>query len=267
MCCEAMSEENVEVVRQMWDAFLAGEFETAMSCLANDIEWDGTNLPDGRVGRGHQAVLDHVARWAAAWEDWTVDIEQIRAVDGEKVLVLNRERGRSSSGLKMDERHAELYTVRNGKVVHRVGFSDPSEALQAASLSKSEENVEAVKRAYAAIERGDMTAVFELCDPEIEFDNSNAAFDAAVLHGHEGLLAYFSRSADMWESQRFEAEEISPVGDDQVLIAHRIVSVGRDGVETVAHNANVVTMRNGRAVHIKTFQTKADAVEATGPAD
>ena len=131
-----MSQENVEVVRQMWGAFLAGDFDTALSCLASDIEWDGTNLPDGRVGKGHQAVLDHAAGWADAWDDWTVDVEQIRALEGEKVFVLIRERGRSSSGLKMDERHAELYTVRDGKVVHRVGFSDPGEALEAAGLSK-----------------------------------------------------------------------------------------------------------------------------------
>ena len=69
----------------------------------------------------------------------------------------------------------------------------------------------------------------------------------------------------MWESQRWEAEEIIPVGDDRVLVAQRIVSVGRDGVETVAHNANVVTLsRIGKAVHFKAFQTKADALEAAG---
>jgi ketosteroid isomerase-like protein len=131
----AMLDENVEVVRRMWDAFLSGDFDTALSCLACDIEWDGTNLPDGRVGRGHEAVLEHAARWAEAWDDWTVDVEQIRAAHGEKVFVLIRERGWSSSGLKMDERHAELYTVRNGKVVRRVGFSDPVEALESAGAS------------------------------------------------------------------------------------------------------------------------------------
>ena len=130
-----MSQEDAEVVRRMLDGFLAGDFETALSCCATDIEWDGTNLPDGRVGRGHEAILDHLGRWAEAWEDWTVDVEQVRAAEGEKVFVLIRERGRSSSGLKMDERHAELYTVRDGKVVHRVGFSDPADALEAAGLS------------------------------------------------------------------------------------------------------------------------------------
>ena len=128
----------------------------------------------------------------------------------------------------------------------------------------SEENLEAARRAYAALERGDIPAVLELCAPEIEFDNSNAAFDATVFHGHEGLLDFFARSADMWDSQRFEGEEFIPIGEDRVLVAQRIVSVGRDGVETVARNANVVTLREGKAVHIKAFQTKAEALDAAG---
>ena len=96
----AMLDDNVEVVRRMWDAFLSGDFDTALSCLASDIEWDGTNLPDGRVGRGHEAVLEHAARWAEAWDDWTVDVEQIRAAHGEKVLVLIRERGAEQQRLE-----------------------------------------------------------------------------------------------------------------------------------------------------------------------
>jgi ketosteroid isomerase-like protein len=128
----------------------------------------------------------------------------------------------------------------------------------------SEENLEAVKRAYAAMERGDIPTVLALCDREIEFDNSNAVFDPAVFRGHAGVLDFFSRSADMWEAQRFEAEEFIPVGEDQVLVAQRIVSVGRDEVETVARSASLYTLREGKAVHIKTFQTKAEALEAVG---
>jgi ketosteroid isomerase-like protein len=128
----------------------------------------------------------------------------------------------------------------------------------------SEENLEVVKRAYAAMERGDIPTVLALCDPEIEFDNSNAVFDPAVFRGHPGLLDFFSQTADMWEAQRFEAEEFIALGEDQVLVSQRIVSVGRDDVETVARSANLVTLREGKAVHIKTFQTKADALEAAG---
>jgi hypothetical protein len=34
----------------------------------------------------------------------------------------------------VNERHSELYTVRNGKIAYRKGFSDADEALKAAGL-------------------------------------------------------------------------------------------------------------------------------------
>ena len=36
---------NADVVRRMWDAFLEGDLEAALSLSHPDIEWDGTNLP------------------------------------------------------------------------------------------------------------------------------------------------------------------------------------------------------------------------------
>src|SRR2546421_7540205 len=53
----AMSQENVELVRRMWDAWLAGDVQGALSFYDPDVEWDGTNLPDGHVARGHEAIL------------------------------------------------------------------------------------------------------------------------------------------------------------------------------------------------------------------
>jgi ketosteroid isomerase-like protein len=131
-----MSEENVEIVRRMWDAFLAADFQTALSFYAPDVEWDGTNLPDGQIGRGHEAILDHITQWADAWANWTVEVERIVEAGGDQVIVFMRERGQSDSGLTMDERHAELYTLRDGKIVRRQGFSDPGQALEAAGLSE-----------------------------------------------------------------------------------------------------------------------------------
>jgi uncharacterized protein len=129
-----MSQENVEVARAMWDAFLAADIQAALSFFDPDVEWDGTNLPDGEVGRGHEAILDHVSRWADQWDDWTVEVERVIDAGDEQVVLFIRETGQSNSGLKMDERHAELYTVRAGKIVRREGFSDPDEGLKAAGL-------------------------------------------------------------------------------------------------------------------------------------
>jgi uncharacterized protein len=127
---------DAEVVRRMWDAFLEGDLRAALSFSHPDIEWDGTNLPDGRVGRGPEAVVDHIKRWADQWEAWTVDVEEIIDAGEERVVVVIRERGRSKSGAEMDERHAELYDLRDGLVARRQGFSDPREAFEAVGLAR-----------------------------------------------------------------------------------------------------------------------------------
>ena len=118
----------------MWEAFLKADFETALSSYDPDVEWDGTNLPDGQIGRGHEAIMDHVTRWADQWDEWTVEVERVIDAGSEHVVVFIRERGRSTSGLEMDERHGELYRLRDGKIVRRQGFSDASEALEAVGL-------------------------------------------------------------------------------------------------------------------------------------
>jgi len=103
----------------MWDAFLAGDAEAAHAAFHPDVEWDGRNLPDGSIGRGHQAILDHVARWSEMWDEWEVTESRFAYLGGGRVAVLFRERGRSKASLAVDEEHAELYEVREGLIVRR----------------------------------------------------------------------------------------------------------------------------------------------------
>ena len=131
-----MSQQNVEIVRRMWEAFLGEDPASGLSFCDPDIEWDGTNLPDGKLARGREAIIEHTARWAEMWDDWRVEPEQFIDGGDSQVVLVFREIGRSESGLRMDERHADLYTLRDGKVVYRKGFSDPAEALEAAGLSE-----------------------------------------------------------------------------------------------------------------------------------
>jgi ketosteroid isomerase-like protein len=97
----------------------------------------GRYEPSGWPGRqGTRGDPRHISNWAEAWEDWSVELEQLTAAGDDQVVLLFRERGRSDSGLAMDERHAELYTLKDGKIVRRQGFSDPNKALEAAGLSE-----------------------------------------------------------------------------------------------------------------------------------
>jgi ketosteroid isomerase-like protein len=129
-----MSQANVAAVRGMWEAFLRNDFETALAAIDADVEWDGTNLPDGKISHGLDAVVDHLIRWAEMWEIWEVELEDVIDAGQDRVVAFFQERGRSKAGLDVDERHSELYLVRDGKIVYRKGFSDANEALVEAGL-------------------------------------------------------------------------------------------------------------------------------------
>src|SRR5215213_1084518 len=89
----AVSERNVLVVRGMWEAFLRNDFEASLSAFDPDVEWDGTNLPDGTVSRGLDAVLEHVTKWAEVWETWDVELEKVIDAGDDRVIAFIRERG------------------------------------------------------------------------------------------------------------------------------------------------------------------------------
>ena len=129
-----MSERNIAVVRGMWEAFLRGDVEAALAAFSPDVEWDGTNLPDGKVSHGLEAVMEHVTRWAEMWENWQVELEGVIDAGGDQVIAFIREHGSSKAGLEVNERHSELYVVRDGRILYRKGFSDADEALVAAGL-------------------------------------------------------------------------------------------------------------------------------------
>jgi ketosteroid isomerase-like protein len=132
----AMSEANIAVVRGMWEAFLRNDAEAANAAFDPDVEWDGTNLPDGEISRGLDAAVAHVRRWAQGWETWEVELEDVIDAGEDRVIAFVRERGRSKAGLDTSERHSELYVVRGGRIVYRKGFSDADQALVEVGLDR-----------------------------------------------------------------------------------------------------------------------------------
>ena len=130
-----MARSNADVVRETWDAFVRGDIQAALAGFDPDIEWDGTNLPDGQIGRGYDAITDHLTRWAEQWDDWKVEVEEVVEGDDDLVVLVFLERGHSKSGLDIEMRHAELYTIADGRITRRRGFSDPAEAFELAGLA------------------------------------------------------------------------------------------------------------------------------------
>jgi ketosteroid isomerase-like protein len=84
--------------------------------------------------RGREGFVDFWRGFRAAWEEITVSIERIEAVD-DRVLTLGNFHGKGGeSGAQVDAEAAWLHTIRDGLIVHLRSFSTWKEAREAAGL-------------------------------------------------------------------------------------------------------------------------------------
>ena len=129
-----MSKENVEVVRRAWDYEMFGRGgEDAAADFASDVVM---NPVEEAPSYGRAAIRDNIQRFASAWDDLQVTAEQF--IDaGDRVFVAVHFRGRGrASGITVETRLYEVYTLRDHKVVRVDEFTGRSEALEAAGLSE-----------------------------------------------------------------------------------------------------------------------------------
>jgi ketosteroid isomerase-like protein len=123
-----------------------------------------------------------------------------------------------------------------------------------------------VRRAYAAVDRGDLDLVRVLMyDPgaELSFAGKFADFDESY-RGREAAFAAYSAWIDSWEDYRREPREVIDLGD-RVLILLRESGRGKgSGVPVEARLAMLLTFRTGRVVRHREFSDWQQAFEATG---
>jgi ketosteroid isomerase-like protein len=130
-----MSQENVEALRRGIAAFNRGEFEVFVETADPEIRVT-TELIGTPKYRGREGVRQMLRDMAAAWESWKM--EPVEFVErGDKVLmgIHATARGRTS-GASVEARHFYVVDFRHGKAVRLQGFSERSEALEAAGLEE-----------------------------------------------------------------------------------------------------------------------------------
>jgi len=125
-----MSQENVDVVRRIYDAWDRGE--SARDFIAADMEYVNPSYavePGIRHGRKSLGVV------RGTYEDFEVKVERI--IDaGDKTAVLAHFTGSGSiSGVPVAGEHGYVWTVRDGLAVRFQWFQSHREALEASGLS------------------------------------------------------------------------------------------------------------------------------------
>ena len=120
----------------------------------------------------------------------------------------------------------------------------------------SQENVEIVRRGFAAYDRGDIEGVLELWAPDAIWDWSNSrGFDAGVFRGHAEIRAFWQRFRAAFEEVRFELVDVLEVEDDLLIVENVAHVRGRDGIEVQARSVWLVTIRDGEQTSLTLYQT------------
>jgi ketosteroid isomerase-like protein len=132
-----MSQENVEVVASVYEAFARRDNLLPFEVYAPDIEFDvsrGLVEGVGSVYRGHDGVRKFINDLLAAFSVIDFTVEEITEV-GDRVVATVHERylGRRS-GVEVDRSHYTVWTIRDGKVTRMCVYLDRAEALEAAGL-------------------------------------------------------------------------------------------------------------------------------------
>ena len=140
-----MSEENVEVLRRMYEAEARGDYAAALALYDPAIEWDNSRSPVGdfagtvgEVFRGREAVQQALRDWYEAWKIVESEVEELIDAGGESVVSVftYKAKGRTS-GVEVEFSHmAGTWTIREGKVARVAWFPTREAALEAAGLSE-----------------------------------------------------------------------------------------------------------------------------------
>lgn len=134
-----MSQQNVDLVRSIYEAFAAGDVPGVLGAMSEDMVWnEAENFPyaDGNPYRGPQAILGGVfARLASEWDGFAALPEEfLDAVD--TVVVLGRYRGTyKATGKPLDAQLVHVWRLRDGKAV---SFQQYTDTLQAARVTGAE---------------------------------------------------------------------------------------------------------------------------------
>ena len=130
----ATTSDAASTVRLLLEAFLAGDVETFMSYVDDDIEWSPAqhNPVNTQQYRGREQFLNGaVAAVAGQLDGFRYDIEQMHACAAVAVTELYYHGTVKSTGRPFDMPAAIVWEVRDGKVVGAREYMDTWAAMNA----------------------------------------------------------------------------------------------------------------------------------------
>jgi ketosteroid isomerase-like protein len=119
-------------VRSIFAAWQRGDYSSA-EWAHSDIEFIRPDGPEPGTWRGLAGLAEGTRYRLNAWEEFRVEADEYRELDGERVLVLGHASGRGkTSGLELGQMQTDsaiLFHLRDGRVSRLVTYLDRERGL------------------------------------------------------------------------------------------------------------------------------------------
>jgi ketosteroid isomerase-like protein len=129
----------------------------------------------------------------------------------------------------------------------------------------SQENVEIIKAAIAALNRGDWDEALSYAAPDAKWDTSRDLSEwRGVYETHESVRHAFEGFYDPWKFWRIEIDEFIQVGEDTVVTRQTGYFRGREDIEVTTRTNWLWTFRDGAMTELTSYPEWEEALEAAG---
>jgi uncharacterized protein len=126
----------------------------------------------------------------------------------------------------------------------------------------AEANVDALKRGYAALNRGDLSVVHELLDPDIEWHEPAPSPDAGTHRGRDSFERFLRGWLESFDEFQVEPEQVVERGGRLIAVVRQSGKGRASGLRVDARLAHVWTVEAGRAVRWEAIAKPEEALAA-----
>ncbi|MDQ3729060.1 MAG: nuclear transport factor 2 family protein [Actinomycetota bacterium] len=273
-----MSQENVEIVRRAYEeSYAQRSVEPTREFASDDFRFHARADFPGQTSYGIDEMTKLWSDMDETYSEYSLKAEEF--VDhGDYVLVSLAQSARlRGSETRVESAVYHVWEVREGKVIAAWGFSDRAEALEAVGLREwaqpsrdtaramSQENVEAMRVAFDRFQQGDETWI-DAFSEDITWDISNHPLPDWPLtgSGRDEYLSHLAAYLSSWTDYRSELRELLDADEHVVAVIHETIRVPTSDNDLERDLVQVLTVRNGRVVHVRVYPSRAEALEAVG---
>ena len=132
----AMSQENLEIVHQVFNALTRDDLPAAMKHAGADFVFDfsrSRGLERGEYGPDELPAFQET--FGGAWKSMRWEIEEFIEAAGDRLVTVQAVHMRGRDDIVVTTRGAWLWLFRDGRITRVTFFQERGEALEAAGLS------------------------------------------------------------------------------------------------------------------------------------